>query len=202
MLSSYKLYIFDFDGTIRKLRVTSYITSIFKIRYKRFYLSKYKINNINLEVIEKEYKFFAKFYGLFAGILPPRMIENVDSFINLLKNDKKKIAIFSDSKAFVIVKDLRKMGLIDYFDYILSADLLDRYKPNPSGLIYLLNRFKTDKRDAIYIGDMPVDIITAKLAGIDSCAVSTGLGNIKSLRWAKPNFVFKDYNEIIRAYKG
>ena len=41
-------------------------------------------------------------------------------------------------------------------------------------VLAVLDEFKTDRKDAVYIGDSEVDIATAKNAGVDGIIVSWG----------------------------
>ena len=47
-------------------------------------------------------------------------------------------------------------------------------KPDPQAVLAVLDEFKTDRKDAVYIGDSEVDIATAKNAGVDGIIVSCG----------------------------
>jgi HAD superfamily hydrolase (TIGR01549 family) len=56
-------------------------------------------------------------------------------------------------------------GLERYFDLVVSASDVKHPKPNPDQLIKILEYFKVDSRQAIYIGDSEVDEMAAQAAG-------------------------------------
>ena len=63
---------------------------------------------------------------------------------------------------------LSNIGLISYFDDIVTS--LDNFKrkPDPEGLNYLINKYKLDKNHTYYVGDRKLDIECAFNASIKS----------------------------------
>ena len=59
--------------------------------------------------------------------------------------------------------------------YMVSVKAWEsKKKPDPQAVLAVLDEFKTDRKDAVYIGDSEVDIATAKNAGVDGIIVSWG----------------------------
>lgn len=62
---------------------------------------------------------------------------------------------------------VRALGLHDYFACVLGPDDVGgRAKPDPAMLLEGLARLKVPPADAVYVGDMVVDVQTAKAAGV------------------------------------
>ncbi len=99
----------------------------------------------------------------------------------------KKQAICSNKPEEFVRRILESLESLDSFDAILGGDSLKSKKPNPEGLLYLLDRFQCFPEQAVLVGDSPVDIETGKRAGIYTCVVSFGLGNPKEIVLAKPD---------------
>ena len=57
-------------------------------------------------------------------------------------------------------------GLEGYFDLVVSANDVQHPKPHPDQLIKILEYFKADSRQVIYIGDSQLDEMAAQAAGI------------------------------------
>lgn len=55
-------------------------------------------------------------------------------------------------------------------------------KPAPNGVIYILEKLAVSPDDAVYIGDSDVDIDTAKNAGLDCISVDWGFRDAEFLR--------------------
>jgi HAD superfamily hydrolase (TIGR01509 family) len=61
---------------------------------------------------------------------------------------------------------LTEVGVIDYFDVIVTADDVSRPKPHPEGVHKILGRFGVAPAKAVFIGDSEVDQKTAQAAGV------------------------------------
>jgi phosphoglycolate phosphatase len=71
---------------------------------------------------------------------------------------------------------LRHFGLRDYFDAIVGGDTLDERKPAPRHLLETLERMSVDRRQAIFIGDTPIDAECGRRADVRCLIVDWGGG--------------------------
>ncbi len=69
-----------------------------------------------------------------GGRLP--MKEGVFELLDFLKIEGKKIALASSTKRETVVNQLRDAKILDYFDEIITGDMVKRSKPDPE--IFLL----------------------------------------------------------------
>lgn len=69
---------------------------------------------------------------------------------------------------------LKSFGLLDYFTDWVLKDNNFRRKPDPEGLIYLINKHGINKKSAVMIGDRAIDIESAHNAGIAGCFFKSG----------------------------
>lgn len=143
-------------------------------------------------------RFYSVFDDAYSIFFRPRLKGDAIQLLEFLKRKHKKIAVFSDSKTYRIMKEMRELGVLKYFDCVITAESIDRYKPNPTGLLLLLDRFKTPKNKSIYIGDMASDVLTAKFAGMNSCAVSDGIDTHELLLDAKPTYAFRTLHGFLK----
>ena len=58
--------------------------------------------------------------------------------------------------------------------------------------------FRTPKKYCLYVGDMASDIISAKLAGIDSCALLDGVDSAQTIDKVNPTFTFDSLCGFLR----
>ena len=56
----------------------------------------------------------------------------------------------------------RKVGIADYFDFIIASEEVGISKPDPSILQMALQRAQVKPHEAVYLGDHPFDILCAK----------------------------------------
>lgn len=78
------------------------------------------------------------------------VFEGVNTFFNFLKQSNIKIAIYSDYKAD---DKLKSMGL--EADLIVSSTdtYINKLKPNPEGLNFIVKHFTVSKEECLFIGD-------------------------------------------------
>jgi phosphoglycolate phosphatase len=202
-IKDHDLFIFDWDGTLSTSTFIVRVSNFLRVRYLPKHMQKHRdeyMNNAakNIKIKEEKSKLYANFYDFYSSIFAPRLKEGTLDLLKTLRKRGKKIAIFSDSQAYRLLVEIRMLGLLDYFDFVLSASSIGYYKPNPSGIMLISEKYKAGNKKTVYIGDMPVDIMTAKFAGVVSCGLGDGLGTNVSIKEAKPDYFFNDIQELLR----
>lgn len=99
-----------------------------------------------------------------------------DGILDLLRTLRKtgyRTAVVSN-KADRAVQALCKEYFPGLFDAVAGEKPGIRKKPAPDSVNQVLEQLKTDRKDAVYIGDSEVDIETAKNAGMDCISVDWG----------------------------
>ncbi len=125
----------------------------------------------------KESEQFAKFFKEKADKV---MVENTslyegvkDTLMNLRDNGYT-CAIVTTKFHYRIEQILNKHNASDLIDVIVGAEDVKVEKPNPEGLLWLVNYLSAEKTDILYIGDSVVDAQTAENANVKFAAVLTG----------------------------
>jgi phosphoglycolate phosphatase len=108
----------------------------------------------------------------------------------------KKQAICSNKPEDFVRRILDSLESQDLFDAILGGDSLKSKKPDPEGLLHLLDRFQCRPEQAVLIGDSPVDIETGKRAGVYTCVVNFGFGDRKEIAQAEPDCSIDHLSEL------
>jgi phosphoglycolate phosphatase len=122
----------------------------------------------------------------------------------LYPGTKSVLEHFKDRKMYVITnrnKDLADMSLKhlkirDYFLDVFGGDEKEQIKPSPYSINRVLDLTGLDKNKSIIIGDMDVDILAGKNAGIKTCAVTYGLGTREDLSKANPDYMIDSLLEL------
>lgn len=200
IIDDYDLFIFDWDGTLSTSTILVKVSRLVKRRYNPDYIrrhkSKYIASNTNLMRREFLNKIYANLYDVYSKLAMPHLKKDVVSLLELLQRRRKKIAIFSDSEEYRLLNEVKKLGILGKVDFVLSANAIGSYKPDPIGLITIQKQYKTPKSRTIYIGDMASDIITAKFAGIASCGVADGFDPYGLLKEAGADHTFRSLSEL------
>ena len=89
---------------------------------------------------------------------------------------------------------LKNIGLYDYFTDIVSS--LDNFKrkPDPEGLIYLIDKYHLDKNNTYYVGDRKLDVECANNAHIKSIMFISSKSPAKPTD--KEDYIIKDLLDI------
>ncbi len=200
----HSLFIFDWDGTLS--------TSTLLVRLSRLFNTRYNVSGHEQPLhrravpmpdyrrmeagLERKNIFYARLYDFYSGFSIPRLRNgSMDALLQLSRRGKR-IAVFSDSEEYRLLHEAKVLGVIGKVDMVLSAKSIGYYKPRPEGLMLLMEKYKSDPGESIYVGDMASDVLTARLAGMHSCGIAGGLERYDILQRAKPDYLFKDMQDL------
>ena len=96
------------------------------------------------------------------------------------------VAIATNRPAIFTKKILKTLKASQYFDKVLCADEISRPKPYPDILLKVCKDLKVSKKEALFIGDMLIDLKCGANAGILTVAVPTGSNEKNELKELKP----------------
>ena len=119
-------------------------------------------------------------------VLYPGVKEMLEYF-----KDKRKVIITNGKHEFALLT-LKELGISDYFDDILGGDDLECVKPSACPLERIVDKLDIDKERTIMVGDMHLDVLAGKNAGITTCAVTYGIGKKEDILKARPDYVIDD----------
>ncbi|HTU92851.1 MAG TPA: HAD-IA family hydrolase [Gemmataceae bacterium] len=88
------------------------------------------------------------------------------------------------------------LGIASYLNVVLGPEDVPCPKPAPDMLRAALSRLNVAVEETLYIGDMAVDIQTARSAGVSVWVVPTGSDEIETLRQARPDRLLRDLGEL------
>jgi len=156
------------------------------------------IGSQDQKVIEQAMEsYFRHYTGELKNIpLLPHVKEMLEHFKQVTK------VIISNKRDLFIREILRHQQIDQYFSEVLGGDTSPCLKPDPCMILPLLEKYRTPQNQAIFIGDMTVDIETGRNAGIHTCAVTHGFDSRSKLLAAKPDFVIDNFSELETLIKG
>ncbi|NVM29001.1 MAG: HAD family hydrolase [Candidatus Helarchaeota archaeon] len=132
------------------------------------------------------YKDYSKQCTLFSGV--PELLRNMKS--------QYKIAIVTSGSRADTTELLKEFGIFQYIDAFISADDVENTKPHPEGILKILDTLQISPNEAVYVGDLPLDIKAGKNAEVKTIAVSTGLVPRGDLEAEEPSKVVRHVTEI------
>lgn len=109
---------------------------------------------------------------------------------------KKHLALATFKIRPATLKILTALDIRDYFQLVVTADDVQRSKPDPECINHILRSLHCDSDAALLVGDTRTDVLTGKNAGVATCAVSYGIGTRQELEDAAPDFIIDDIREL------
>ena len=137
------------------------------------------------------------FYGNFRErTQEPLLFEGVQDLIVALNQKKIKLTILSNSAKKYIIITLNQYKIDNYFSTILGAAEVTKVKPDPEGLLKILEIEGVKAENALFLGDMLSDINAGKNAGIKTIAVASRFVTEERLTAANPYALVHDILEL------
>jgi len=118
-------------------------------------------------VLTAFYHYYAKTNGQCS-----QMYEGAADLFKHLRARECSIAVVTNKPEAPARNLLASVGL-DY-DVLIGGDTTANKKPHPQPILYCLEYFGVDKRDAVLVGDSVNDFEAARSAGVDVVGVSYG----------------------------
>ena len=102
------------------------------------------------------------------------MIEPFDGMPELMKALKEKgylVAIVTSRMRNTTMVGLRKFGVLEDIDCIVTCEDTDKHKPDPEPVLIALERLSVSAEEALMVGDSMFDIKCARNAGVKTVLV-------------------------------
>ena len=141
------------------------------------------------EVIREAISFYKKYY-LDNSVKETRLYKNVKETLDFFKG--KKIALVTNKPEDISLSILDKLGVADRFNIVIGPESLKKLKPDPEGILKVLDAFGEDPKKTIMIGDTYTDVEAGKAAGTYTCGVTYGIGSTEDLLKASPDYIVDD----------
>jgi len=113
-----------------------------------------------------------------------QVLEDVESTLAALDRIGVAMAVCTNKPTGFSRKILEFLNLAPFFRAIVGPDVAGARKPAPQHVLRTLEATHCGREEALFVGDMPIDIEAAHNSGIAAAVVSTGSSSRSALKAA------------------
>ena len=111
--------------------------------------------------------------GFFTGRI--KLMDGCLELLDLLKEKNFMLGVATNRSEHAVGPLLEELNIKQYFDIICTADSVQNPKPHPDMLFRVMEFCgSSDKNEMFFAGDMDIDYLTGRNAGIDTYILLTG----------------------------
>lgn len=127
-----------------------------------------------------------------------KVLEDVEATLDDLSNLQVAMAVCTNKPTFFSRKILEALGLARHFRAIVGPDLAGARKPDAQHLLRALDATGISPNEALFVGDMPIDVRAARNSGIDVAVVPTGSSSTADLLAADADHYLERFSDLLK----
>jgi phosphoglycolate phosphatase len=125
-----------------------------------------------------------------------RLMPGAREAVEALKRGGRRLAVCSNKKVAFTRDLLQSLRLAPFFEAVLGPEDVPQPKPAPDMLLAALKRLGASAGEALYVGDMDIDVQVARAAGVAVWVVPTGSADRATLEAARPDRILSGLEEL------
>jgi phosphoglycolate phosphatase len=127
-----------------------------------------------------------------------KILADVDVTLDELSSLGIEMAVCTNKPTVFSKKILDFLGLSRYFRAIVGPDLAGARKPEAAHLLFTLDSVRCAAADALFVGDMPIDVHAARNAGLDVAVIPTGSSSREQLTASDPDHLMERFSDLLK----
>jgi phosphoglycolate phosphatase len=127
-----------------------------------------------------------------------KVLADVEATLERLSKLGVRMAVCTNKPTVFSKKILDFLGLSRHFRGIVGPDLAGARKPEAKHLLYTLDAVSCAPAEALFVGDMPIDVRAARNSGIDVAVVASGSSSMEQLVAAEPDHVLERFSDLLK----
>lgn len=129
------------------------------------------------------------------------ILDEVEPTLKTLHALGVAMAVCTNKRTSLSRKILSFLGLAPYFTAIVGPDLAGASKPEAKHVLYALETTQCAVSDALFVGDMPIDIRAARNSGMDVAVIATGSSAAEELIASQPDYFLAKFSDLVSVVK-
>jgi phosphoglycolate phosphatase len=139
--------------------------------------------------------FFLQFYRVHA-LEHTRLYPGIREVVEELSGNGHMLAVLTNKPARISADIVAALGLREHFLRVYGGDSFAHKKPNPVGILQLMQDTSAAAGMTLMVGDSAIDVRTATNAGVRSCGVLWGF-QPESFQVERPDLVIREPRELL-----
>jgi len=125
-----------------------------------------------------------------------RLLPGAATALAALAQRGAKLALASNKPRLFSERILAHFAVRELFDLILGPESVPCRKPAPDMLEMAIARWKLPRESVLYVGDMSIDVETARGAGLKVCILDSGTQSRDVLEAARPDYIIERLDDL------
>ncbi len=130
--------------------------------------------------------------------LLPEVAETLDA----LHRRGYRMAVASNKPSHFGWRLLEGLHVRRYLDTVLGPDVVSNKKPHPEMLQRAMQAMRVGSAETLYVGDMEIDVETARAAGVPVIVVPTGSRTLEDLERAGADGIITSFKDLLGLLPG
>lgn len=155
------------------------------------------LDSVSKDTLKLAREHFNKFYldGIKDNyVIYPHVIEGLKHFKDL----NIKLAVITNKPEIFALPLLKDMGVYDLFDFVLGGEVLDKKKPDPAPLLYVLDKLGGKIENSLMVGDSINDIKAGQNCNMETVGFSYGYNQGHDIKECNPTYAFDSFLDLIK----
>ena len=123
------------------------------------------------------------------------LFENVKNVLQFLKNMDIKLSVCTNKMESLSKLLLKKLGVLNLFDYVIGGDTFKKSKPDPYPLIQTCELLNIPQSKAVMVGDSITDLKSGHAAGMPVVLVEYGYTENKNI-YNDADLVINNFSQL------
>lgn len=146
----------------------------------------------DFEVAKKDYlEFYETHHHLMADVYP-----GIKEILEFIKSKNVFLSIYTGKGRDSSEITLKKIGVYDLFDLVVTGDDIEGHKPSPEGVIKFLEKFSLNPGRVLMVGDAPADVLAAHNSGIKIASVLWDSYAKEKVLQMQSDYIFETVSEF------
>jgi 2-phosphoglycolate phosphatase len=130
------------------------------------------------------------------------LLPDVGATLSALKGRGYRMAVATNKPSYFAKRLLDALSVGPMLDIVLGPDLVEHHKPHPEMVLAALAAMGLAPSEAVYVGDMEVDVQTARAAGVKVIVLPTGSCSPEELDRAGADLVLASFAALLDVLPG